>query len=694
LGVNASEASRGVWPPVSWLERFSRPQGAAKPVAFQATEKRSRRQKRPRWPSSHGGDGLDRHARAIKVPPLDSGAALGPAPCANCFEHRSCCTFVIVDAVAEKEPAPVEPVGKYIPIAELGRGGMATAYLTSFSGPGGFNKLMVVKRLRPALAAEADFLRMFLDEARLAARIDHPNIVHTSEVGYDGANYFIAMEFVDGQPLENVIRRTKQQTARSDATPAEREAAPSIPLNLHLHVITKVLEGLDFAHELKDFDGSPLNVVHRDVSPHNVMVTYDGHVKLLDFGIAKAADSTTDTRTGFLKGKCAYMAPEQFGGEGVDRRADVFSVGIMLWQAVTGRRLWRGLSDTEIFGRLAKDEIPSPRTIVSDVDPKLEQICMKALATDSKKRYATASELQSALEDYIASKPELRASSRDLSRYVGELFKSERAKIHSLVESQVVKSKRSGEVMSLAEYFGNAAPSSSAQVATSSSVSSLEKAPSPITSEPPPRRSSVRLVFLSLAAAALIGVIAVAFANRRSASADVSNTAATSEAPSAKAQVTVRVQPPEAKVTIDGTPLGGSPPTGAFPLDNAQHQVHVEAAGFVAHSESLLLDSTRVTIDVALAREPVQAPPPPAASSATVVMGPKSKNSFPWHPGVRQTHPNPSPAPSAEPQATPVATPAPSATETSLWPRPNRSTGPVLDKTDPFASPTASPPQN
>jgi serine/threonine-protein kinase len=321
---------------------------------------------------------------------------------------------------------------KYAPIAELGKGGMATAYLAAVRGLGGFHKLMVVKRLRPALAAEPEFLRMFLDEARLAARIDHPNVVHTLEVGFDGEGHFIAMEYIEGQSLEQLVRRSKQRSAGPGATAEVLDAAAAIPLKLYLVAINKVLEALQCAHDLEDFDGTALNVVHRDVSPHNVMVTYDGNVKLLDFGIAKAADSSTDTRTGVLKGKCGYMALEQFGGQPVDRRADVFAVGVMLWQAVTGARLWKGLSDADIFRRLASGNVPRPSERVADIDPALEAICMKALAPEAADRYASAAELQAELEGYIAAHAELRATTRELGKFVAESFAVERAKIKSL----------------------------------------------------------------------------------------------------------------------------------------------------------------------------------------------------------------------------------------------------------------------
>src|SRR6185437_8026107 len=239
-------------------------------------------------------------------------------------------------------------LGKYRLIAELGHGGMAEVYLAVVRGPAGFNKLVVIKQIRPQLAEDPEFLAMFLDEARLAARLSHPNVVQTNEVGQEGSRYFIAMEYLEGQPLNRVLHRV-QKTG-------------GIPLALHVKILSDVLGGLHHAHELADFDGTPLEVVHRDVTPHNVFITYDGQVKVVDFGIAKALNSSAETRTGVLKGKVAYMAPEQARGERCDRRADVFSVGVMLWEAATGRRLWKGVPDITILQRLLAGDIPRPRS--------------------------------------------------------------------------------------------------------------------------------------------------------------------------------------------------------------------------------------------------------------------------------------------------------------------------------------------
>ena len=280
-----------------------------------------------------------------------------------------------------------ESHGKFRLVAELGRGGMGNVYLAVLSGPAGFNKLQVVKRLRTDLAEDRESVTMFLDEARLAARLNHPNVVQTNEVGNDGSHYFIAMEYLEGQSLDQLVRRSQNNGG--------------MPLGIQLRILCDALTGLHYAHELTDFDGSPLGLVHRDVTPHNIFVTYDGNSKLLDFGIAKAATSAHETRAGTFKGKCAYMSAEQIVGDPIDRRADLFSLGAVLWQACTGQRLWKGETDIKIFHKVVSGEIPSPRTVNPNVPEQLEEICMKALARNRDDRFASAMEMQSALEDFI-----------------------------------------------------------------------------------------------------------------------------------------------------------------------------------------------------------------------------------------------------------------------------------------------------
>jgi serine/threonine-protein kinase len=307
-------------------------------------------------------------------------------------------------------------------LLELGQGGMGTVYLAVERGPAGFHKLKVVKRLRADLGADDQLAKMFLDEARLSARLIHPNIVQTNEVGFDGAHYFIEMEYVEGQSLDSLARR------------ADREGGMPVPEALW--ILTQTLAGLHYAHELRDTSGAPLNVVHRDVSPHNVLVGYEGTVKLLDFGIAKAADSQFETQTGVVKGKTTYMAPEQAERRPVDRRADLFSVGVMLWQLLAERRLWEGLSDLDILARLRDGRIPRLADVRPSVPGRLDAICARALAGRPEDRYATAAELQADLEDYMEGAG-VHANARRVARLMERIFSERRAAVQAEIDRQI-----------------------------------------------------------------------------------------------------------------------------------------------------------------------------------------------------------------------------------------------------------------
>ena len=330
---------------------------------------------------------------------------------------------------APNEPTDVEGIadggalsfGKYQPFATLGRGGMADVFLTVARGPMGFNKLAVVKRLRQALAEEVGFRTMFLDEARLAARLNHPNIVHTYEVGEHNGAYFIAMEFLEGQALNKVIKEASKR----------RE---SIPPTLCARVVADALSGLHYAHELRDYDGRPLTVIHRDVSPHNIFVTYEGHTKMVDFGIAKAALSSTETEVGVLKGKVAYMSPEQAAAGHIDCRADIFPMGIVLWEMLTGKRLMVGDSAAQTLHRLMNMEIPRVSSVMPEIDPMLDEIVARSLQKDPGMRFQSAAEMRDALEAYVA-RSGMAARQDDVSRLMLRLF----GKIKEEVQRQVQK---------------------------------------------------------------------------------------------------------------------------------------------------------------------------------------------------------------------------------------------------------------
>ena len=320
--------------------------------------------------------------------------------------------------------------GKYRLIAELGHGGMAEVFLAIASGPAGFNKLLVIKQIRDQLADDPEFLGMFLDEARLAARLNHPNVVQTNEVGEDGRRYFIAMEYLEGQPLNRIAQRLGKDGRLTVA--------------MHVRILIEALAGLHYAHELTDFDGTQLQVVHRDATPHNIFVTYAGQVKVVDFGIAKALGSSSETRAGVLKGKISYMAPEQALGERVDRRADVFAVGMMLWEALAGRRPFKGQNDVVILQKLVTGDIPSPSTVRDDIPDLLEAICMKALAHNREERFPTAEAMQRALEgalDLLG----LRAQLRDVGDLVTKAFADERVRIRAVIETQMASLRASGD---------------------------------------------------------------------------------------------------------------------------------------------------------------------------------------------------------------------------------------------------------
>jgi serine/threonine protein kinase len=287
--------------------------------------------------------------------------------------------------------AAVERFDDYAIVGKLGVGGMAEVFLALSTGPSGFRKLLVVKRVHAHLGDDPALVRMFLDEARLAARLNHPHVVQTYKVGSVNGRPFLAMEYLDGQAGNRVLKRSLDRDR-------------SLPFAVTARLIADVLDGLDYAHNATDFDGSPLAVVHRDISPHNVFVGYDGTVKVLDFGIAKAATSESNTRTGTIKGKFAYIAPEQARGESIDGRADVWSTGVSMWELLTGKRLFRRSTDVAVLQATLSDPIP----LASDLDPaipaELARICDRALQRDVEQRWASARIMREAIEEWLATR--------------------------------------------------------------------------------------------------------------------------------------------------------------------------------------------------------------------------------------------------------------------------------------------------
>jgi tRNA A-37 threonylcarbamoyl transferase component Bud32 len=277
------------------------------------------------------------------------------------------------------------PIGKYKLVRLIASGGMAEVYLARQAGAAGFEKLVCLKRILPHLARDRQFVDMFLNEARLAARLDHPNIVSIYDLGEANGNYFIAMEFIDGPSLRAVAKRAHERGER-------------LPIAEIVKIVSMAAGGLHYAHDLTDGEGRPQNLVHRDISPDNILVHRNGAAKVVDFGIAKAANSSGATRTGTLKGKVAYMPPEQLRGDPLDRRADVFALGVVLYELLAGQRPWEGDSEVSLIGRIMAEEPRPISTLRPDAPAGLVAVLDRALAKDRDARYASCHDLQADLE--------------------------------------------------------------------------------------------------------------------------------------------------------------------------------------------------------------------------------------------------------------------------------------------------------
>jgi serine/threonine-protein kinase len=315
--------------------------------------------------------------------------------------------------------------GKYRVLTELGHGGMADLYLAVSEGPAGFSKLIVVKRLRNG--EDPQHVAMFLDEARLAARLSHPNIVATHEICEQKGSHFIVMEHLPGPTVQQLRQRYAPQGR--------------IPAAIELEIMCNVLEGLHYAHELRSYDGKPLQVVHRDLSPENVIVTLLGECKIFDFGIAKTLDSLTQTQAGFYKGKLTKMPPEQLLGEPIDRRADVFAAGVMLWEGLSGRSLWGDLGAPAIAHCLAARDIPPLSATGADVPEELMWLCARAIHVEPDGRYPTAADFKAALVQYMQQRG-LVVGRAQLAAFVEPLFVEERTRINKVLETQLLPAAR------------------------------------------------------------------------------------------------------------------------------------------------------------------------------------------------------------------------------------------------------------
>jgi serine/threonine-protein kinase len=280
---------------------------------------------------------------------------------------------------------PLMVVGRYAIYGEIASGGMASVHLGRLLGPVGFSRTVAIKRLHAHLAKDPEFTAMFLDEARLAARIRHPNVVSTLDVGASKGELFLVMDYVHGEALGQLLRQAVARKQR-------------IPLGIAGNLLSGMLQGLHAAHEARSDRGEPLGIVHRDVSPQNLLVGMDGAPRLVDFGVAKAMGRVTTTRGGQIKGKIAYMAPEQVLGKEVTRRTDVWGAGAVLWQVLTGEKLFSQTNDAETLYRIIAAEVTPPSRLAPGIPPEIDEVVMRALAKEPDERFQSAHEMAVACE--------------------------------------------------------------------------------------------------------------------------------------------------------------------------------------------------------------------------------------------------------------------------------------------------------
>jgi serine/threonine protein kinase len=316
------------------------------------------------------------------------------------------------DAAMDGMPARF---GKYTLIRKLATGGMAELFLAIQKSVAGFEKLLVIKRILPAMNQDQAFIDMLLHEARIAATLSHPNIVQIFDVGQVDGTYYIAMEHVHGEDLRSIVRQMK------------KKGVTEFPLEHALSIILGMCSGLSYAHDRRDLDGSPLNIVHRDISPQNVVVTFAGDVKIVDFGIAKSdSKSNHETKSGKLKGKIPYMSPEQARGENIDWRSDIFATAVMLFELTTGKRLFKGASEFETLKLICERDYPHPSQVRRGYPLELEQIVMRGLAKDRFARWQSSREMQGSLEEFVR-RERIPTSTIALSQFMQALFEDKLA---------------------------------------------------------------------------------------------------------------------------------------------------------------------------------------------------------------------------------------------------------------------------
>ena len=544
--------------------------------------------------------------------------------------------------MANQLPEPIQ-FGKYSLYERIGRGGMAEVFKGRIQGPAGFERTFVVKRILPHLSDDQSFITMFVEEAKMSARLNHPNIVHIFELGAVEGEYFISMEYIRGHDLSETMRGIW------------KTMGPPRP-ELVAYIGREACRGLAYAHGLTDDAGRPLGMIHRDISPSNVMLSYEGAVKLLDFGIAKALGDTAEaTRSGTMKGKYAYMAPEQTDGDNIDHRADIFSCGIVLHEVLTGRRLFKGQNDVQTIERVRRCDVPPPSLQNPAVPPALDAVVLRALARNPHARWQSAADMADALDDVVHA---ARFQPTHLAQLLHDLFPVDggppRAKASSM--SAPHRSLTSpgvtitnGSASGVSQRSRTVPPIAVPRTVSGVGPSPFDMGGSPPSLQPKSRFPAVALTLVVLAAGA---GAAWKFYPRRTSDFRVTSVGD----PNRRFYIHVKSMPEGANIyLVDDTReklLGSTPVTLPIDLTGVSSvKLRLKKDGYETF-EQLVANDDPLSISLAPAGS---APPPPPTPGATPAPSPSSAtppSGSPSAPGAPSSSASSSPSPSPSPAST------------------------------------------
>jgi TonB family protein len=489
---------------------------------------------------------------------------------------------------------PGERFGQYTLLERIAVGGMAELWKARMRGVEGFQKTVAIKRILATMTDNSDFIGMFIDEAKLAAQLTHPNIVHIYDLGKIGRDYYIAMEYVDGKDLRSLLN-------------AGRRKGEPLPLELGLLIAARLASALDYAHRKRDFEDRELGLVHRDVSPQNVLLTFEGDVKLCDFGIAKAVSKASQTQMGALKGKLQYMSPEQAWGRPVDARSDLFSLGSVLFEMVTGERLFPGESEISVLEAVRQAKTRTPRQVNPAIPREVDEIVARALAVDPQDRFQSAGEMKQQLGAAIAAiAPTVGPT--DLAAYIRRVFETEPA------ERPEAAPAPAPAAASWAEEPVAAAPPAPAAAVTAADLPVEAVAPLvEVAVEEEGGRKSRGLLYAAIAALVVVAVVTFFLLNRRRETASAPAGASTAGVPAAPRQA-----PPPSPAAAPADPAAAGAPMPADLQALVDQQLAAKEEELRRQNEEKLKELEKQLAATKAAPPPAPAPAPrPAAVEAT-----------------------------------------------------------------------------